>query len=80
MMFLSGLFFPVDTMPKWIRPVVDAMPLTYLADALRQIMVGATPLHPLGIDLLVLTVWLGDMRGPGGEVFPLGVAVSKKAP
>ncbi len=58
MMFLSGLFFPVDTMPKWIRPVVDAMPLTYLADALRQIMVGASPLHPLGIDLLVLTVWL----------------------
>jgi ABC-2 type transport system permease protein len=58
MMFLSGLFFPVDTMPKWIRPVVDAMPLTYLADALRQIMVGAAPLHPLGTDLLVLMVWL----------------------
>ena len=58
MMFLSGLFFPVDTMPKWIRPVVDAMPLTYLADALRQIMVGAAPLHPLTTDLLVLVVWL----------------------
>ncbi len=58
MMFLSGLFFPVDTMPKWIRPVVDAMPLTYLADALRQIMVGAAPLHPLTTDLLVLMVWL----------------------
>jgi ABC-2 type transport system permease protein len=58
MMFLSGLFFPIDTMPHWIRPVVDAMPLTYLADALRQIMVGATPLHPLTTDLLVLLVWL----------------------
>jgi ABC-2 type transport system permease protein len=58
MMFLSGLFFPVDSMPHWIRPVVDAMPLTYLADAFRQIMVGAAPLHPLGTDLLVLLVWL----------------------
>jgi ABC-2 type transport system permease protein len=58
MMFLSGLFFPVDTMPKWIRPVVDAMPLTYLADAFRQIMVGAAPLHPLGYDFLILVVWL----------------------
>ncbi|MFN2297902.1 MAG: ABC transporter permease [Anaerolineales bacterium] len=59
MMFLSGLFFPVDTMPHWIRPVVDALPLTYLADALRQIMIGGTPLHPFGLDLLVLVVWLG---------------------
>lgn len=58
MMFLSGLFFPVDTMPTWIRPVVNALPLTYLADALRQIMVGATPLHPLPTDLLVLAAWL----------------------
>jgi ABC-2 type transport system permease protein len=58
MMFLSGLFFPVDMMPAWIRPVIDAMPLTYLADGLRQIMVGAIPVHPLRIDLIVLAAWL----------------------
>jgi len=58
MMFLSGLFFPVDMMPTWIRPVIDAMPLTYLADALRQVMVGAIPLHSLQVDLIVLAVWL----------------------
>ena len=58
MMFLSGLFFPVDIMPTWIRPVINAMPLTYLADALRQIMVGANPLHTLWIDLIVLAAWL----------------------
>lgn len=58
MMFLSGLFFPVDFMPAWIRPVVEVMPLTYLADALRQIMVGAPPVHPLALDLGVLAVWL----------------------
>jgi ABC-2 type transport system permease protein len=58
MMFLSGLFFPVEVMPAWIKPVVTAMPLTYLADALRQIMVGATPVYSLGIDFLVLAGWL----------------------
>jgi ABC-2 type transport system permease protein len=58
MMFLSGLFFPVDFMPAWIRPVVTALPLTYLADALRQIMVGATPVYALSTDLLVLAGWL----------------------
>ncbi|MBN1439467.1 MAG: ABC transporter permease [Anaerolineales bacterium] len=58
MMFLSGLFFPVDSMPRWILPVVDAMPLSYLTDGFRQIMVGGTPLHPLGTDLLVLMAWL----------------------
>jgi ABC-2 type transport system permease protein len=58
MMFLSGVFFPVDFMPAWIRPVVTAMPLTYLADALRQIMVGATPAYSLGLDFAVLSLWL----------------------
>jgi len=57
-MFLSGLFFPVDFMPAWIRPVVTAMPLTYLADALRQIMVGATPVYSLWVDFGVLAAWL----------------------
>lgn len=58
MMFLSGLFFPVEIMPEWIRPVVNAMPLTYLADALRQIMVGAPPVYSLGLDSLIVGVWL----------------------
>jgi ABC-2 type transport system permease protein len=58
MMFLSGLFFPVDLMPAWIRPVAAVLPLTYLADALRQIMVGATPVYALSTDFLVLGGWL----------------------
>jgi ABC-2 type transport system permease protein len=58
MMFLSGLFFSVDVMPAWIRPVMSALPLTYLADALRQIMVGAPPLNSMGVDLAVLAAWM----------------------
>jgi ABC-2 type transport system permease protein len=58
MMFLSGIFFPVEIMPDFMRPVVAAFPLTYLGDAFRQIMVGAPPLHPLIIDVAVLGGWL----------------------
>jgi len=57
MMFLSGIFFPVDMMPEFMRPILNAMPLTYLGDSLRQIMVGATPLHPHYINLAVLGGW-----------------------
>lgn len=58
MMFLSGLFFPIEVMPAWIRPVATVLPLTYLADALRQIMVGAPPLHPLLLDVVLLALGL----------------------
>lgn len=57
MMFLSGIFFPVEIMPEWIRPVVSAIPLTYLVDALRQVMVASPPQFSLTTDFLVLTAW-----------------------
>jgi ABC-2 type transport system permease protein len=58
MMFLSGIFFPIDLMPDWLRGVAVFMPLTYLGDALRQVMVGGAPYAPLGLDVLVLGAWL----------------------
>lgn len=57
MMFLSGLFFPLSVMPEWIKPLVSILPLTYLADALRQIMVGSPPAFALGLDVAVLVGW-----------------------
>lgn len=58
MLFLSGVFFPVDMMPDFIRPVVTALPLTYLADGFRQVMVQSPPLYSMSIDVLVLFGWL----------------------
>jgi len=57
MMFLSGIFWPVEWMPGVLKPVVYALPLTYLGDALRQVMVEATPLVPLWLDVAVLSAW-----------------------
>ena len=59
LMFLSGIFFPIAFMPDWLRPVASIMPLTYLGDALRQVMVGGSAYAPLMIDFMVLGGWLG---------------------
>ena len=40
MMFLSGTFFPIEAMPPPLQTVARLIPLTYLSDALRQVMVG----------------------------------------
>ncbi|TAK28549.1 MAG: ABC transporter permease [Chloroflexota bacterium] len=58
MMLISGIFFPIDTMPEFVRPLVMALPLTYLGDAMRQIMVDGTPLVSLGVDALILAGYL----------------------
>jgi ABC-2 type transport system permease protein len=54
MMFLSGIFFPVEIMPKFLKPIMSAMPLTYLGDVLRQVMVGAAGAQSISLNLVVL--------------------------
>jgi ABC-2 type transport system permease protein len=62
MMFLSGIFFPISFVPAFLSPIIALIPLTYLGDALRQIMTGSPPSNPLGVDLgvslLILFGWL----------------------
>ncbi|HZC33605.1 MAG TPA: ABC transporter permease, partial [Candidatus Bathyarchaeia archaeon] len=58
LMFLSGTFFPIDAMPDALRTVARALPLTYLGDALRQVMVDGTPFSPLWVCFAVLIAWL----------------------
>ena len=57
MMFLSGIFFPLEMMPGFMRPIMDAMPLTYLGDSIRQIMVDSSPMHSHLINAAVLGGW-----------------------
>ena len=57
MMFLSGIFFPLALLPAFLAPIVRAMPLTYLADAFRQVSVGSVPDFPMWVDIAVLLAW-----------------------
>jgi ABC-2 type transport system permease protein len=58
LMFLSGTFFPIDSMPDALKTVARALPLTYLGDGLRQVMVEGTPFAPLWVCFAFLGVWL----------------------
>jgi len=53
MLFLCGLFFPVQQLPIFLKPVSFALPLTYGADVLHGSVHGAHML-PFVLDLLIL--------------------------
>ena len=58
LMFLSGGLFPVEALPSYLRPLVVLSPLTYVTDALKQLMAGAPGLYPLWLNFLVMGGWL----------------------
>ncbi len=53
MIFLCGLFIPLETLPIWIRPLSYILPLTYGADLLREAINGLGNFHP-GFSLAAL--------------------------
>lgn len=58
MMFLGGLFFPIELMPDFIQPITRILPLTYLGDALRIVITGIPGSYGLMSNVLILTCWL----------------------
>ena len=56
MIFLCGLFFPIEKLPWVIRPLSYALPLTYGVDAMRGAVIGSRSL-PLAVDLPVLSAF-----------------------
>jgi ABC-2 type transport system permease protein len=59
MMFLSGIFFDSSSLPAYIKPISNVLPLTYFANGIRDGMVyGLGVMHSaLWIDLGVLAAW-----------------------
>jgi ABC-2 type transport system permease protein len=53
---LSGVIFPVSTLPAILQPFVRIMPLTYAVDGLRQVFIAGADLsvQALQVDLAVL--------------------------
>ncbi|MGO4370023.1 ABC transporter permease [Paenibacillus sp. 2TAB19] len=41
MMFLSGVFFPLEQLPQWLQPVTQVLPLTYFVDGIRDGLIYA---------------------------------------
>ncbi len=58
MVFLSGVFFPVDGLPAWMSILVKINPATYGIAPIRQVILGAD--SPFGISVLGHTMSLWD--------------------
>jgi len=72
MVFLCGLFFPLEKLPAWLLPLSYALPPTYGADAMRQALrvpgtqsqlgepnwvMSRAGLLPLWLELLILVAF-----------------------
>jgi len=54
MMFLSGIFFPIQMMPSFMQTIAYWLPFTYAIDAIRRIMVFGVSLAAVSTDMLVM--------------------------
>jgi ABC-type multidrug transport system permease subunit len=57
MWLLSGIFFSSERFPDLLQPLVQALPLTQLNDALRAVILEGATLASQGWRLLALAAW-----------------------
>ncbi|MFC1971122.1 ABC transporter permease, partial [Chloroflexota bacterium] len=59
MIFLSGVFFPLQNLPSWMSILVKINPATYGIAPIRQVMLGTPPDSLFGITLFghVMSIW-----------------------
>jgi ABC-type multidrug transport system permease subunit len=66
MWIFSGVFFSYERFPAFLQPLIKALPLTALNDALRASILEGTPLFAQWSRVLILVLW-------GGVSFALAV-------
>ena len=57
MMFLSGVFFPIQQMPWYMQDISKVLPLTYATDALRKVMVLGASIPDITTELTILVAF-----------------------
>ncbi|MBA4603347.1 ABC transporter permease [Thermoactinomyces mirandus] len=57
MIFVGGIFFPIRDLPGILQPLVQAIPIGHLTDALRGVMNDGLTLGQLILPVTVLLAW-----------------------
>jgi ABC-2 type transport system permease protein len=57
MYVFSGVFFSSERFPATIQPIIKALPLTALNDALRSVMTDGEPLAAQATRIAILAAW-----------------------
>ena len=58
MMFLGGSYFNVNGSPDFVQPIIHAMPLYYLNEELRQVILYGAGWAAIQTGILVLLAWI----------------------
>lgn len=61
LVFLSGAWFPIDTLPGWLETAVSWLPLAPLMEAMRDVSLQGASLFDVAGDLLVVAAWVPVM-------------------
>jgi ABC-2 type transport system permease protein len=56
MMFLSGVFFPIQQMPWYMQYISKALPLTYATQAMRKVVVLGAGIGDIMMEVAVLII------------------------
>jgi len=51
---LAGIFWPVEAIPSWLRPLSYAIPPSYAVDAIRSLMLRGWGIGGIWVDLVAL--------------------------
>ncbi|MDD3454270.1 MAG: ABC transporter permease [Methanothermobacter sp.] len=54
MMFVSGVFYPIETMPWFFQKLAYVFPLTYANDALRAVILKGAGITEIWSDIMIL--------------------------
>ena len=57
-LILSGVFFPISSLPEIIQPIAEFLPLSVIASSLRGIANDGLSLFSFDLNLLGVVVWL----------------------
>ena len=58
MMFLGGSYLNVNIAPNFLQPLIHAMPLYYLNEALRQVIYNGAGWSAIQTGMLVMMAWI----------------------
>jgi ABC-2 type transport system permease protein len=56
-MFLSGVFYPIESMPELIQPIANLLPLSVVSTAMREIANNGTSLLEITPTLIGIAAW-----------------------
>lgn len=57
LVFISGVFIPVDKLPTWGKVIAPISPLTYTSDLARYALLDSGGSYPITLDIIMISVF-----------------------